>query len=789
MKKHVTVLLLSLALTIFPGCGQAEDMPLGTKDMSSETNLTVEDAPWRTEGFAASGEPEKEQAFWTGQYLPWEYGSQAAGTRIIYEDFGVCGELFWRFGTEVDADETVTWESEREYFLEIYDTISGESTVKQFTPKELGLENEHSILYSMDMPDSGHYVFRGMGYELNEEGVCLQTVDRMIYTDLAGEVQSTDFWEIYREKGITYERESDSTDELKDLPLIQDINWCCDGKGNICVIKPGSNGSSKLFLLFDRNSELLLEYKGTAEQQFVDPLRTRDGELIMPVYDSMEKCYEFLWADTADGELRSLGRMESSNSRITKMCGLLGDDIYYETTYGIIIWNIKSGKRVQVFDYKAAGLDTGFQTMLALRPGQTPVLRLRKKQGSKTSEWLAVLEDHELPARETIRVVALTDGGEYGSSSVVSKCATLTSLLDPNIRYQFEDASESRDRIMAELVSGKGPDMLYVTMEDMYMLDEKGLLLDLDELIPGELREELLPGALGLGTAVSGTLKGVPVVVWSDTLVVSRETWPEDTWKLEDVIGLMEEGKLTGAIYLPTLQTSYLNPVGTIRWLVEYSLGDSFLIDWQNRKSHFDDERFISLLKVTQTDLSSAPEPETCLNGGKQIMAYSLDHESYINDLFVLLEEENGRCVGYPTEGTGGSFLNTPGVLVVNANIAQKEAAVDFLKTLLGEELQSQRGVMGLSVRKLSPEKGVQMTESGTAFYYGREMAVFSDGTTAPQRAAAFLESCAAPPRTYSRILSIILEELIAMRDQNLSPEVTAANINNRVQLYLDEGN
>ena len=111
------------------------------------------------------------------------------------------------------------------------------------------------------------------------------------------------------------------------------------------------------------------------------------------------------------------------------------------------------------------------------------------------------------------------------------------------------------------------------------------------------------------------------------------------------------------------------------------------------------------------------------------------------------------------------------------------------MKTLLGEELQSQRGVMGLSVRKLSPEKGVQMTESGTAFYYGREMAVFSDGTTAPQRAAAFLESCVAPPRTYSRILSIILEELNAMRDQNLSPEVTAANINNRVQLYLDEGN
>ena len=64
-------------------------------------------------------------------------------------------------------------------------------------------------------------------------------------------------------------------------------------------------------------------------------------------------------------------------------------------------------------------------------------------------------------------------------------------------------------------------------------------------------------------------------------LVVSGETWSRDTWQLEDIIGLMEEGKLTGD-----------------------SLGDFFLIDWENRSSHFDDERFIRLLELTATDRS-----------------------------------------------------------------------------------------------------------------------------------------------------------------------------------------
>lgn len=777
---QVTVLLSCLALTALPGCGKSHS------DVPSEPVRTVEDVPWKTEGFAAAGELTEEQAFWPGQYLPWERAGQADWTEVICQDSGACGELFWRLGTEAKAGETVTWDSGREYVLEVYDTVSGETMTKRFTPGNLGMEEEICELDSMDVLDRGHYVFRGMGYELDEEGVCRQVADRMIYTDLAGDIQTADFWEVYLEKGIAEERGADVPEEYKGLPLVQEIIWRCDKEGNVCVMEQGRDGGFKGFFLFDRNARVLLEQEGTAGQQFMEPLRTRDGELIFPVHDRGQSSYEFLWVNAAEGALRPLGQVEASRNGIRQVYGLLGEDVYYESLSGIVRWNVKDGRRVQVLDFNAAGISAGYETMLALRPGQTPVLRLTKSSGSRQKEWIAPLEDHEVPAGEVVRVANLTQAGEWSSGSVVAKCAVDASLVDPGVRYQYEEAMESRDRILAELSAGKGPDLLYVTPEDLYVLEEKGLLLDLEELIPKELREELLPGALGLGT-VNGALKGVPAVVWAETLAVARDTWSQDTWRLEDVIGLMEEGKLEGAIYAPTLMNTYLPPAATVRKLVQYNLGSSFLIDWKNGKSHFDDERFLRLLKVTRTDLSKAPETEQYLNGGKNVVAVTLTHESFFNETFAFLEEEDGRFVGYPTEGGSGNYLETPGVLVVNANTAQKEAAANFLKVLLGEELQSKRSISYLSVRKLDPEKGVQEKGSGAAFYYGKEMAVFRDGTTAPQRAAAFLEGCVARPHVDAQVVNIYAEEMSATYGQGLPPEEAAGNLNRRIQLYLDE--
>ncbi len=775
---YYTVAALFLAL--LTGCGRPADV-------ESQPETKEVNAQQRLEDFAVTGKLEEESALWAGQYLPWEHRSQIAnaGTGELSRlDFGVCGDLIWYLGREQTSDLG----AETDYTLEIYDTVNGESTIRQFSPKELGLEEELGALYSMDMLETDRYVFRWTAYEQDEEGMYRQTTDRMVYTDFSDSLQSVDLRESYLEKGL-YQEES------TEHPLPQFLNWRCDGKGNICVTDYREDGSFAIYL-FDQGGQALLEYEGTAEQWLVEPLRTSDGELIFPVYDNTEKYYEFLWADSEKAELHSLAQMASSYPDIRQMYGMLGDDIYYRSQEisadGIVKWNVKTGRRVRVFDYRAAGIDTGYEIMLALREGQTPVLHLSQSKEGKQREWLSALMEQKPAEDGAIRVVDLVSDGE--SKAQVAACAVLTSINTPDFRYEYEDASasEERDRIMVELAQGKGPDLLFVSLEDMYLLEEKGLLLDIGELIPGELKEELLPGALEIG-AVDERLPGVPVAVRADTFAVSTGTWPADTWKLEDVINLMDEGKLTGAIRMMT--GKYTEPSLTVLVLVKRSLHNSFLIDWESRKCHFDDERFIRLLELTSTDLKNTPpDPEVWLNDGKDILWGSLNIEADFLDFFAHMEAEGGNIVGYPTEEGCGSYLVAEGgVLVVNANIAQKEAAACFLETLLGKELQSKTSVLCMSVRKLNPEDYIVEEESGRLVYMGGinapEVPVFDDGSTALHRAKAFLESCVAPPPEYSQISKIIAEELRIMHAENRSPKDTADFINSRVQVYLDEGN
>lgn len=789
MKKHVTVLLWCLALTVLFGCGQSENMP-------SQSEAEGRDTQWRTEGFATPRELEEEQVFWAGEYLSWEHKSQASivgAEELSYLDSGVCGELFWYFGTELGSGGMLVPGPEGEYVLEIYNTSNGECTVKRFSTGELGLEGELGYLVGMDMLDGENYMFRWVDYEQDEEGMYHQTVDRMVYTDLADDLQTVDFWEIYLEKGIEQE-------ETTELPLWQLINWSCDRKGNSYVIKQKGDGSFR-FYLFDRNGEILMDYEGTLGQHLSEPLRTQEGELIFPVYESSEKSYEFLWVDTEEGEFCSLARMEASMPYILQMYGMLGDDIFYRsregaekgTGEGIVRWNIRSGRRVLVLDFRTVGIDTSFQTMLALRDGQAPFIRLTKYKEGRYEEWLTALSEQRMDSGD-IRVADLTIAAE--PKEWIEQCTTLASMENPNFRYEYEDVSaqEARDRILIELSQGKGPDLMFVSIEDMYMLEEKGLLMDIRELIPQEIQEEFLPGALEIGT-VDGRLLGMPVGIRAETMVVAGDIWSEDTWRLEDVISLMEEGKLVGAIRSPYQMGDYLSPLLTVQELVVYSLGDSFLIDWENGKSHFDDERFVRLLELTSTDFSNGShETADWLNEGQNIVwGYFQGVPSFL-EFFAHMEAEGGRIIGFPTEGACGSYLVAEGgVMVVNANIAKKKEVACFLETLLGDEIQYQSNLLCLGVRKLDPKYYIGRNESGRLTFMGGEFApevpVFQDGTTSLDRAKDFLENCVALPPRYPQIIRIIIEELNAMYAENRPPETTAEIINNRVQLYLDEEN
>lgn len=760
---------------IFSGCG---------KDTGSVSELKqdkpADSALWKTQGFAVPEDAEKDGKLNIREYLLWEHKEvfdAGAGEERYLIDSGFCGGLIWWLNEVTGGDK------QKEWVLEIYEAVTGECTVKSFSDEELGVKNGDGALRGMDLIDRDHYVFQWVEEEYDNEGFTVyRASDRMIYTDLAGEIHAVDLWPVYLEKGL-----ADGTGSAR----LQEGN--CDGKGNTYVLaslKEKQGYGSVHF--FDRDGNMILEYRGEQFETVQPPLRTQEGELIFPVWDNNSRQIEYFWADTEGGRMCSLAVEKASSLNIYQLYGMQGNDIYYnKANREIIRWNIETGERIKILSLPENGLVSGYTYELELGMvfGQEeyPVLCLIDRYNKK--DWLAPLTNQEIKGREGIRIVDTVE--KNGLQNMVEEGVTLAAALNRKVSYLYEQnvADEYRTRLFADISSGKGPEVMYVSLEDMRILAEKGALLNLEDLLPETLLEEVLPGVLEFGT-IDGRLMGMPVNVQASFVMVSRDTWPEDRWTLEDVICLMENGELEGGIYAvyADLWEGYFAPPASVLQLIAYNLHDSFLIDWEKRECHFDDERFIRLLRATSTNLSEASvETDTLLKGGKRMVYSSLSPE-VVSFFDVARERENGHYVGHPTNDDCGNYLYTGGVIVVNAATENIEAVRTYLEVLFGSRVQQRRyddiGVCGIDSNRTYIDES-----TGKLMWWEEEVPVFTDHTTSIDRLNDFLRKCTAAPPTYPFLEDIIREELEIMYAENRDPKDTAEIINNRVQLYLDEGN
>ncbi len=794
--RTLLALILLLAAALLSGCGGEGSRAEGQSSGASEVA-----ADWKTEGFAAAGKVEERQGYWIAEYIPWghegvvlEEGEEMTGFLSFYPLTQACGDKIYRLSMVVQPPSirALRW------YLEIYDTASMSSSLQELSPERLGVENitSNGWLAGMAVTGDGGCVFRWMEKESGSDGKYHQTAERMIYLDSEGEVRGTDFWQVYLEKEI-------EKDALEDVLTMEGGNCVCDGAGNIyhrTGLADDGYGSTDLYVL-DREGNILLEYKGPGEQVIEDPLRTEGGELVFPVNDMRKHVYSFLWPDLEAGEMRTLGTVSSSEDKIVRFYGMQGNLIYYENLEGIVTWNIESGVRTLVFHWEKNGLaGRNYQTQLAFREGQPPVLRLYRSSEEGDEDWLAPLSEEPVEEESAIQVADLVGADADGArgSRQVSECASRLSRKDLNRTFLYQtntsDADAFRTQVLAEVAAGKGPDMLYVSRADMEMLQELGVLADLRELIPQETLEDLWPAVLDMGT-LDGKLAGLPVnITAAESLAVSGEVWSEDTWRLEDFIALLEEGRLEN-LYYPSAH-AYLAPLAASNLLIERCLGDSFLIDWEKRECHFEDERFIRFLDLLKgmEQPGGTDDSESWFHGGKSVCTISMSGYDSWYDFGAAADQEGGHYVGFPTEGNCGSYMDSAGMLVVNAKAENMEGIKAFLEYYLGEEIQDLcdapfSGIYGsaMSVRRVHEEE-IEETPEGDFLWRGEKLSVLPDGTTSLHRAIEFMEGCTAAPSPYPELMAIISEELQPYFAGDKTPERAADIIDGRIQMYLSEG-
>lgn len=362
------------------------------------------------------------------------------------------------------------------------------------------------------------------------------------------------------------------------------------------------------------------------------------------------------------------------------------------------------------------------------------------------------------------------------------------------IHIEDETGEDYRNRIVAELTAGAGPDMLMIMEDDLRLLTEKGYLSDLSDMIPADVKAEMIPSVLEMGT-VDGKLTGITPQVEFSTLVTGNQTWEKDRWNIFEFLELAQSKEDWEIL------ASHMNTNMGCYMLFYTMFGDgmvgSSLLDLEQGVCRFDSQEFIDILEICKKYSEKsvkldAAEVNALLKEGKIAAKYSVIYN--IVDFSELMGQYSKDCrlVGFPVQEGSGNYV-TPysfRYLAVNANSTHKEEIAEFIAYLL--DYENQFSVNGCSVRLDVIRDGVTPDE-----YFGY---VLDDHTYGVQRLTLkpngdpwleefidFVKNTQPEPFLPDEITNIIGSELSAYFEEGRSAQKTAANIQNRVQLYLDE--
>ena len=562
----------------------------------------------------------------------------------------------------------------------------------------------------------------------------------------------------------------------------------------------GNNGTFYIFdeadlsVLFhmDSNGNLLeeisLEFRN--DGQLTRTNKTEDGDCVFQYTDATGASCIFVIKDGKKKDLYN-GKKSVSNAIWDEEGG-----ITFLQADKLVRWNPGSGECVGVCDLD--GID---------------VTKCRALEKNSQGKWIVLLEDNTwvygylirpgVPAENTVLHMAQLDAVD----TYPKTCATDYSRKHPNVQIEVSvpgknDSGERLgqvNKLVEEMKAGKGPDILLVNREEMEILQAAGCLDTIDDVMTDELNAMIFDGVLEYGS-VDGNLYGLPFEANAGTMLVNADFWTEDHWNMEQVMNLWEQMEQKGKAPNRFEALSYAASPNQILYdIATQNMNDIPFIDWKTGKASFDSEQFTTLLrfckeKGEETNKIGNLTPDEMYAQMRDGEALALNVQGgllqFSNSMAAL--EDSCHIVGYPAEQGSGGMVYCYWMLVVNKWTGHKEIVKDFLRDVLSEENQLKyttnwirRDIFEEHVKEhtnIADTPILVVDENGFTPLSGRK-----DGTSFLKEYMDIMEN-GHTIGSHTQVRDIIMEEAQVYFDDGRSAEETAKIIQNRVQLYLDEG-
>lgn len=350
-----------------------------------------------------------------------------------------------------------------------------------------------------------------------------------------------------------------------------------------------------------------------------------------------------------------------------------------------------------------------------------------------------------------------------------------------------ESALEIKERFGAEIMAGKGPDLIDSIYIDLYSYAKNGYLEPLDDLI----KDKDILWQIAESGNVAGKCYIAPYYFSIQSLVSAKEVVGDrDGWSIDEMIKTMETHPAE-ALYLGA------DAYGVLSCLLYYDEENATFVDWDNNTCSFENQEFITLLECAkewkdyQSNQASLYMGEEVRDGHVMVVRTVGGMGGKIKDYYSNLNMFGDSCiyVGYPVENGNGTFLEGWG-FSVNRSSKCKDGAKAFLEYIMSEEVQlkkwEQDGTLPVNeklLKKVVFEYAKDLAYEETL--YSNEKRPYDEEEI--NNFYKLIQNSKPMGRRYAAIEDIIYEEAATYFEGNVDPHEVAGKIQNRVQLYLVE--
>lgn len=696
----------------------------------------------------------------------------------------------------------------------------------------------------LELPEHGVGEAAGVGEETAEADDAAQKEEKIHYNDFVIGSDGRTYASCQQEYSFVNDLTEQFVNERHqyvccwqaDGKLLWQSEVCKDNRENLSVwsIFPAADGSLELIVTGEKAYRIHVGEDGSLSESDRIPLseetfqvlsncrrlirkadgsclllcRKREGGLALVEYD--------VESDTL-GEVPGLPEdIRAASLGSTVFAAGAGSDLIYAGRDGVFAWNKGDGKASLKMNY--INSDRNISTVHSLLElDETHFLMLYYEDYIR--ELKAGIFEYVRPEELPDKAVVLLGG--LAVDADIKKRVIQYNRENSQYRVVVKEY-ESSEKLNLDIVSGHMPDILMaeglpngesIPMESYI---KKGLLADIGALIAkdDELSgQEFLENVFDAYSVDGKLMYVVPAFTISTMAARASLVGDGDDWSIEKMAEVLE-GMGPNARLLDGLdRNSFLKKAMRYR-------GYDF-IDRDTGKCSFDSRKFIDIIRFAYT------LPEEGNSVGESEEEYQLQ---YLRNRTLLLElpvstflpNVNERlffCLngylggdyvlaGFPaasaeSAGDGeGAILSGENRMALSARSENEAGAWDFARYYLTEEYQKSLEI-GLPVRKdlfeewarEETRRSYHMDENGERVEY--DLTVYRDGkeTVVPpldqeqlEELIAYVESVTTLPFEDQNVLNIIQEEIGAYFAGQKTAEATAGLIQNRVQLYLDEG-